>query len=131
MKFIEYNANPKNKKTGDCVIRAISFATNTKWEVIYRNLSEQGIKKGLMINDSKNWKRYLETLEYEIQKLPRRPNNQRYTLEEFCDEIAEDNKTYIVNIANHLTVVKNKNLYDTWNCCKKYVGNYWVINDEI
>lgn len=130
MKFIEYNANPKNKKTGDCVIRSISFATNTKWEIIYRNLAEQGIAKGLMVNDPKNWKRYLELLGYKIQKMPRKPNNKRYTLEEFCDEIAEDDTTYIVKIANHLTVVKNKNLYDTWNCCKKYVGNYWAVNDE-
>lgn len=127
MKYIEYNMNPKNKKTGDCVVRSISFATNKKWEKVYIDLAEQGIKKGLMLNDPRNWKAYLKKLGYDAQKMPRKSNNKRYSLEEFCDKITEDNKTYIVKIASHLTVVKNKNLYDTWNCSKKYVGNYWVI----
>lgn len=50
MKFIEFNINPKNKRTKDCVIRAIATATNSSWEYIYRELAELGIKKGLMIN---------------------------------------------------------------------------------
>ena len=36
MKFIKFNNNPKNNITKDCVIRAISFATNKSWEDIYR-----------------------------------------------------------------------------------------------
>ena len=126
MKFIEYNANPKNKKTGDCVIRAIALATNSSWEYTYTKLVEIGIKKGLMLNDRKNWKAYLKDLEYEQQKMPRREDRSRYTLEEFCDEIAEEKKIYIVKVAGHLTIVKDKNLYDTWNCSKKCVGNYWI-----
>ena len=127
MKYIEYNINPKNKKTGDCVIRAIAFATNKEWEKIYLELAEQGIRKGLMLNDPRNWKKYLDNLGYKVQKMPRKINNKRYSLEEFCDKIAEEDKTYIVKIASHLTAVKDKNLYDTWNCSRKYVGNYWVI----
>ena len=126
MKFIEFNINPKNKKTGDCVIRAIATSTNSSWEYIYRELAELGIKKGLMINDSKNWKVYLKKLGYEQQRMPRRDDKTRYTLEEFCDELAEDNQIYIIKVAGHLTVVKDKNLYDSWNCSHKSVGNYWI-----
>ena len=36
---------------------------------------------------------------------------------------------YIVKVANHITVVKNKELYDTWNCSNKSVGNYWIIGE--
>ena len=127
MKFIEYNNNTKNKKTGDCVIRAIAFATNTEWETTYKDLADLGIKKGLMLNDPKNWRAYLKKLGYDAKKMPKKFNNKRYSLEEFCDRIAEEDKTYIVKIASHLTVVKDKNLYDTWNCSRKYVGNYWII----
>ena len=126
MKFIEFNINPKNKRTKDSVIRAIATATNSSWEYIYRELAELGIKKGLMINDSKNWKAYLKKLGYEQQKMPRRDDKTRYTLEEFCDELAEDNQIYIIKVAGHLTVVKDKNLYDSWNCSHKSVGNYWI-----
>lgn len=130
MKFIEFNINPKNKRTKDCVIRAIATATNKTWEAVYRELTELGIKKGLILNDRNNWKAYLKNLGYEKQNMPRREDRTRYTLEEFCDEIAEDNQIYIVKVANHLTVVKEKNLYDTWNCSRKSVGNYWIIGSS-
>lgn len=126
MEFIKYNNNPKNKKTGDCVIRAIATATNSSWEYVYSKLSELGIEQGLMINDSKNWQKYLENLGYIKQKMPRRSDRTRYTLEEFATELAEENKIYLVKLAGHLTVIKNKKLIDTWNCSYKSVGNYWV-----
>ena len=129
MKFIKFNNNPKNNITKDCVIRAISFATNKSWKDTYRELTELGIKKGLILNDRKNWKAYLKKLGYEIQKMPVRDDRTRYTLEEFCDELAKPNIIYIVKVANHITVVKNKDLYDTWNCSNKSVGNYWIIGE--
>ena len=125
MEFIKYNNNPKNKKTGDCVIRAIATATNSSWEYVYSKLSELGIEQGLMINDSNNWQKYLENLGYIKQKMPRRSDRTRYTLEEFATELAEENKIYLVKLAGHLTVIKNKKLIDTWNCSYKSVGNYW------
>jgi len=36
-------------------------------------------------------------------------------------------RVYIVSLANHLSVVVNGYVYDTWNCTHKSVGNYWVI----
>ena len=59
--------------------------------------------------------------------MPRRSDRTRYTLEEFATEIAEENKIYLVRLAGHLTVIKNKNLIDTWNCSYKSVGNYWIV----
>lgn len=130
MKFIEYNYNPKKKRTGDCVIRAIALATNSSWEYIYRELTEYGIKKGLMLNDCKNWKAYLKRIGYELQKMPRRKDRTRYTLEEFCNEIAKEENIYIVKLARHLTVVKNRAVIDTWDCSNRYVGNYWKFRKE-
>lgn len=130
MEFIKYNANPKQKRTNDCVIRAISTATGIEWKEIYSALSMQGIKNSLMLNDPKNWRKYLEKLGYEKYKMPRRADNTRYTVEEFCDEIANDNEIYIIKIAGHLTCIKDKKLYDTWNCGKKSVGNYWSIRNS-
>lgn len=127
MEFVKYNKNPKNKRTGDCVIRAISEATNNTWENVYMELAKLGIEQGLILNDTANWRKYLEILGYKQEKMPRRKDNTRYTVEEFCVELAELNKTYIVKVANHITLVRNKNLYDTWDCSYKSVGNYWTI----
>lgn len=128
MIFVQYNNNPKKKRGNDCVVRAISFATQTLWEDVYWELAKLGIKKGLMLNDNKNWKAYLKRQGYQQNKMPRREDNTRYTVEEFTNEIAEDGKTYIVSISKHLTVIKGKKLYDTFDCSKKSVGNYWIID---
>lgn len=127
MEFVQYNANPKNNRTNDCVVRAISLATNKSWIDVYKELTELGMKKCLMMNDNKNWKAYLKQLGYQQHKMPKKSDNTRYTVEEFADEVAEEDKTYIVSIAKHLTVVKDKKLYDTFDCSKKSVCNYWRI----
>lgn len=128
MEFVKFNQNPKQKRTTDCVIRAISFALGKTWEEVYRDLAEQGIKNGLMLNDRNNWKLYLKVLGYNMERMPKTLNNKRYTVEQFADEIARKGCTYVVKIANYITVVKDKKLYDTWNCKNKCVGNYWIIN---
>ena len=33
--FVNYNANPSGKATGDCVIRSISTITGLPWRTIY------------------------------------------------------------------------------------------------
>lgn len=127
MEFIKYNNNPKQKRTNDCVIRALSLGLNKSWEDVYKDLTNLGIKKGLMPNDRNNWKQYLKDFGYKMEKMPKKLNGKRYTVEEFINELAYNEQTYIIKIANHLTVVKDKKLYDTWNCKNKCVGNYWII----
>ena len=80
------------------------------------------------MNDNKNWKAYLKQLGYQQHKMPKKSDNTRYTVEEFADEMAEEDKTYIISIAKHLTVLRGKTLYDTHNCAKRKVGNYWLID---
>lgn len=127
MEFVNYNNNPKQKRTNDCVIRALSLGLNKSWEDVYKDLTNLGIKKGLMPNDRNNWKQYLKDFGYKMEKMPKKLNGKRYTVEEFINELAYNKQTYIIKIANHLTVVKDKKLYDTWNCKNKCVGNYWII----
>lgn len=126
-KYVNFNANPKNKKTEDCVIRAISKGLNQKWEDTYLEMAKFCIKKGYMLNGKNGYKTYLKSKGYEMCKMPRREDRTRYTIKEFVEEIAEPNKTYIIKVANHLTLVQNGVLYDTWDCSKKSVGNYWVV----
>ena len=128
MEFIKYNANPKGKKTGDCVIRAICTALNEKWEDTYKGMLDIALKTGYAISCKENYTKYLSAKGYDIQKMPRRKDNTKYTVKEFADELADRNKIYVLNLANHVTIIKNKNLYDLWNCSKKSVGNYWIID---
>ena len=44
--FQYYNANPKNRITGDCVIRALCTAMGKPYETVYRELFEFSMKNG-------------------------------------------------------------------------------------
>ena len=62
-----------------------------------------------------------------MHKMPVHENGKKYTISDFINTHGDTDKTYLILIRGHLTVVKQNVLYDTWNCSKKYMGNYWVI----
>lgn len=130
MEFINYNANPKNKKTGDCVIRAISTALNQDYWKTLDEMVEITKKTGYYMSEKEGYTAYLKSKGYEKQKMPKRPDNTRYTVEEFANELVIPEYNYIIKVANHLTCLKGQDLYDTWNCSRKSVGNYWIISKD-
>lgn len=127
MKFEKMNKNPRNIKASDCVVRAISTALNKPWTQIYTDLTNLGFDLCRMPSEPDTYIKYLDSLGYKKQKMPKRYDNTRYTVEEFANELADENKTYIISVAKHLTCLRGKTLIDTWNCGYKSVGNYWVI----
>lgn len=126
--FKKYNANPKNKKASDCVIRALTVGLGKEYFDIVDDLVKVYKKTGYIINEPKCYTKYLEQLGYEKQKQPRKFDNTKYTVKDFINKLAKPNTTYILNLAHHLAVVKNSCLIDTWDCSGKTVGNYWEID---
>ena len=122
--MIKLNLNPKGWKTGDCVIRAIAYATQQSWDDVYKGLSDLGFKKKRMPNDKQVYEQYLKDLGWEKQKQPRKWDNTKYTVNEFIKEFPHN--VYVVSVANHLTAIANNDIVDTWDCGRKSVGNYWV-----
>ena len=121
------NANPKGRKTGDCVIRAISAFMGESWETVYRALAEMGIKYGTMLNCPETYVRFLKSRGYEKKPMPRTVCGTKYTGEQFCREIAEPGTCYLVSMANHVTFIgPDCRIHDIWNCGEKCVGNYWA-----
>lgn len=124
--FHFYNANPKENISADCVVRSISFALDQSWEDTLREMTELGIKYGYVFNEPKLYSRYLKQKGWTKMKQPKHLDNSRFTGKEFCENIAEDGKKYILHIGSHHTsLVVNKQIYDIWNCSNRTVGNYW------
>ena len=117
------NVNPKNLKAGDCVVRAIAYATEQSWEDVYDKLCELGKKMKRMPNEKQVYEKYLEQLGWFKFKQPRRFDNTKYTVDEFCKEFPK--ARYVVSVANHLTAVDERLIIDTWDCGRKSVGNYF------
>jgi hypothetical protein len=124
--FHYHQANPHNRINGDCVIRAVSVFLGITWTECLKEMTECGLKKGLILNDKANIELYLASKGIRKMPMPRRADRTRYTAGEFCKELASHDKRYLLSLAHHETVVVNQKVWDIWNCTGKSVGNYWI-----
>lgn len=130
--FKFYNANPKNRFGGDCVVRAICTALNQSWEQTIREMTELGIKYGYVLNDQSLFPKYLESKGWKKMKQPRKDDGTKYTGKEFCrDEVQQYPFNYpdriVANIGGHHTVaIVDGRVWDTWDSTDGCIGNYWV-----
>lgn len=125
--YTYHNANPKNKLTGDCVLRAIATFTDQPYQKVLSDLVDLQIKTGYMINDKKCYEKYLSILGYEKQKQPKHFDNTKYTGSEWAKLCKETKVTCLCRIgSHHLTVIKDGKFQDIWNPSNKCVNNYWI-----
>lgn len=124
MTYQECNLNPTGKKVGDCVVRAIQKATKQTWLEVYNDLCQLGATKYRMPNDKEVYEEYLLAKGFVKHKMPKDQNGNRYPIHKLADELP--NKTIVISISKHLTVVANGVLYDSWDCARKSVYNYYT-----
>lgn len=134
--FHYYNANPKNRVTGDCTFRAVATALKMKWEDVVMDMAKFSIETGYAINDKKGIERYLASKGWTKCKQPRKWDNTKYTGKEFCYEIMNpvgdiqidgDFRRVIADIGGHhiVAIIEGK-VNDIWDSTDGCVGNYWV-----
>lgn len=126
-KYIHFfNANPDDKLTGDCVIRAISVAVDKTWDETLDNLVELSHKVKSVPNNKDCYIKYLEQNGFIRCKQPRKNDNTRYRGYEFLDKIKKKDIIVCHMGTHHLSVIKNKKFWDTWDCTNDCVGIYWI-----
>lgn len=122
--FHYYNANPKNRLGGDCVVRAISTALNQSWETTVRELTEVGIKYGYVLNDKNTYEKYLKEKGWVKCKQPRKSDNTKFTGKEFCKGLKN---TVIAHIGgHHIVAIVDGKINDIWDSSDGCIGNYWT-----
>lgn len=135
--FTYYNANPKNKETGDCVIRALSLVCNIPYYDVLNELVKSQIKSGYMINDSHNWSKFLKDRGFVKLPAPRTSENKRIRGEMFCQQLQkkrfyegykiDENSTLFIRIGSHHVVgIKNFKIHDIWDSTDDCVGQVWL-----
>ena len=138
--FQYYNANPKDKRSSDCVLRAIALATGKSWDELLDDLVTYSHKYKEMPNDTKCYSKYLEDLGFIKMSQPRKEDNTKYTGSEFCEWLNKHGKGPRVIVAHigaqHIAAIvpdinqENKKsrykIHDTWNCSRRCVGTYWM-----
>ena len=122
--FKEHNANPKNKNTCDCVIRALTMATGDTYENVYKELFSISLKTGYMLNEKRVEDKYLEAHGFIKMKQPKKNDGTKYKINEI--RLLTSASVIVIRCANHLTCVKDGVLIDTWNCGNKTINNYYI-----
>ena len=131
--FKFHNANPFNKRTCDCVVRAVSTALGEPYEFIVHDMVGFGLEIGLDNHDPKLIGKYLESRGWTKQSQPKKADGRKFTGEEFCRYLSEHYKSgsLVANIGGHHTVAILRDeigfrVYDTWNSTDGCIGNYWI-----
>jgi hypothetical protein len=110
--YVEYNANPTNRRVGDCTVRAISTALGEKWEDTYSGMAIQGLIMADMPSANVVWAAYLKFKGFEKHPIPNDCPD-CYTVKDFCKDHPQG--TYVLALNGHAVAVKDGRYYDIWN----------------
>ena len=114
-----YNKNPLNKYEDDCVIRAISCATNKSWDYVYDYLSDIAQYEGTLLDKREFVRNYLDMT---YQRLPKINGSVGYVSSLF------PNNTILITMAGHIVCSKNGIIYDTFDCRDREVEDVWIVS---
>lgn len=109
--YIPYNPNPTNRRTDDCVIRAVAKVLDIPWERAYIMLSVKGLEMYAWGNSNDVWGSLLRENGFVREIIPNTCPD-CYTIEDFCRD--NPTGTYVLGTGTHAVAVVDGNYYDTW-----------------
>lgn len=142
--FHYFNANPKNRYTGDCRIRALATATGLDYNLIVMMLAIVQIETGYDQCANQGISILMERLGWTKMPQPRKKNGKKYTGKEFCEvqqKWLQDKANHgnewddgivitpriFCNIGgNHEVAIIDGKVWDTWDSTDGCIGNYWI-----
>ena len=113
-----YNANAANRYEDDCVIRAISCATDKSWDYVYDYLSDIAQYEGTLMDKREFVRNYLDRT---YQRLRDISGKVGYVSALF------PNSTVLITMNGHITCSKNGVIYDTFDCRDRKVEDVWLV----
>ena len=128
IQYLEVNRNPKGRKTGDCVTRALAGILGITWAEALKEQYEMALKKSLSWGDKKLEDAVLKKYGYIKCPQPKKPNGTKYRLYEL-DKVVTPYQMSLgiyVTVAHHATYVVDGAVEDIWDCRGYTIRNYWV-----
>lgn len=131
--FHNFNANPKNRITGDCRIRAIAVACEVPYNKVVMDLARIQCETGYDQCTNQGIDILLKEYGWIKQKQPRKKDNTKYTGEEWCKLLQKDpfvvigGARVVANIGgHHMVAIVDGKVWDTWDSTDGCIGNYWI-----
>ena len=113
-----YNANAVNRYEDDCVIRAISCATNKSWDYVYDYLSDIAQYEGTLLDKREFVRNYLDRT---YERIPKIYGSVGYVSSLFSNNII------LITMNGHITCSKYGIIYDTFDCRDRQVEDVWIV----
>lgn len=126
MAYVMDNPNPAGSYVGDCVVRALSFATGDSWADTYIKLCLEGLILSDMPSSNKVWGEYLKGKGYHRYIIPD-TCPECYTVRRFSED--HPTGTYILGTGTHVVTVIDGNYIDSWNSGDEVPIYYWYKED--
>ena len=120
--YTYYNPNPKQKRVGDCVIRAICKATDQSWDDVYTQLCLQGLKMSDMPSSNPVWGSYLKQKGFLQVTIPNTCPD-CYTVEDFCKEHPQG--VYVLGTGTHAVCIADGCIWDAWDSSQEIPVYYF------
>lgn len=108
--YVFYNPNPKDKRTGDCAVRALSKALDMSWQEAKLLLDAYSMDEAEVETSDLVWGRILSEHGFVMQSLY---CNDGCTLEGFCQ--THPKGVYVVKLPNHVVCVVDGCYHDSWD----------------
>lgn len=121
--FIRWNKNPTGRFVGDCAVRAVSLALGTSWEDAYWMLAENGFLMGDMPSSDSVWGSVLRERGFRREAI-KNTCPDCYTVAEFAKD--HPRGTYVLKTDQHVTIVIDGDVWDSWNTSDEAVQYYWT-----
>ena len=107
-----YNPNPKSKRVGDCVVRAIAAVTGQDWDLTYTGVALQGYINKNMPSGNPVWRAYLRSRGFKGAIIPDTCPD-CYTVEDFADD--HPRGRFVLGTGEHAVAIVNGVVLDTWD----------------
>ena len=121
--FINHNANPKKKRVGDCVVRAISTVMDREWVDVYAEITLQGLSMYDMPSSNAVWGAYLLRNGFKRRIIPDNCPD-CYSVRDFCNDYPQGK--YILCTGEHAIAAISGDYIDTWDSGDETVVYYFV-----
>ena len=139
--FHYHNANPKNKITTDCVIRALATGLQMEYNDVVIELANMQCATGFDDGDTQLIDRYLKSKGWIRCNQPRKDDNTKYTGKEFCKTLMHPIYSEELNLytqpfdahhviadlgGHHIVAIIGGQVWDTWDSTSGCIGIVWV-----
>lgn len=118
--FIYKNENPNGYHIPDCVIRAITGATDLPYFNVVCLLHQNA---SLFSCDELNVRCYEKLLDQDFSFRHLESNGK--TVKEVASDFKDE--TLLIRIPGHLTMSKCGYIYDIWDCSDEIVTDFWIV----